>query len=199
VLWWPCRCPKRLLIRNWREYTRFIFGWVISGLDFSGPRLRSWSFCFCVSILLLAFLSVHCVSPHRRSHKPRRISTLKTKYHLLCLPPWPQPIIEYGSSIQGRSMVPRLKTSNISPKEKYFWYLRYLYHLFARGRATSKHGGGGRYDAIFRVQRGAIKKSKLWCESLVTECMTKKWMNEKKNERKKERGEKEKKYEYVQK
>jgi hypothetical protein len=46
----------------------------------------------------------------------------------------------------------------------------------------SKHGGGGRYDAIFGVQRGAIKKiqmgankkSKLRCESLVTECMTKK-------------------------
>jgi hypothetical protein len=55
------------------------FGWVISVHDFSGPRLRRWSFCFCVSIFLLAFLSVHCVSPHRRSHKPRRISTLKTK------------------------------------------------------------------------------------------------------------------------
>jgi hypothetical protein len=70
---------------------------------FSGLRLRSWSFRFCVSILLLAFLSVHCVSPHWRSHKPHRISTLKTKYHLFWLPLWPQPIIEYGSSIQGRS------------------------------------------------------------------------------------------------
>jgi hypothetical protein len=28
-------------------------------------------------------------------------------------------------------MVPRLKISSISPKEKYFWYLPYLYHLFA--------------------------------------------------------------------
>jgi hypothetical protein len=78
-----------------------------------------------------------------------------------------------------------------------------IYRLSARGRATSKHGGGGRYDAIFRVQRGAIlkkvkraaneKKSKLRCESLVTECMRKKWMNEKKNERKKERKKEEKK------
>jgi hypothetical protein len=24
----------------------------------------------------------------------------------------------------------------------------------------SKHGGGGRYDAIFRVQRGVIKKNR---------------------------------------
>jgi hypothetical protein len=66
-----------------------------------GPRLRSWSFRFCVSILLLA--SYPCiVSPHRRSHKPRQISTLKTKNHPSWLPPWPQPIIEDGSPIQER-------------------------------------------------------------------------------------------------
>jgi hypothetical protein len=53
--------------------------------------------------LISSLLSMHCVSPHRRSHKPHRISTLKTKYHLLWLPPWSQPIVEYGSSIQGRS------------------------------------------------------------------------------------------------
>jgi hypothetical protein len=44
--------------------------------------------------------------------------------------------------------VPLLKISSISPKEKYFRYLPYLYRLLARGRATSKHGGGGRYNAI---------------------------------------------------
>jgi hypothetical protein len=53
--------------------------------------------------LIASLLSVHCVSPHWRSYKPHRISTLKTKYHLLWLPPWPQPIVEDGSSIQGRS------------------------------------------------------------------------------------------------
>jgi hypothetical protein len=53
--------------------------------------------------LIASLLSVHCVSSHRRFHKLRRISTLKTKYHLLCVPPWPQPIIEYGSSTKGRS------------------------------------------------------------------------------------------------
>jgi hypothetical protein len=52
--------------------------------------------------LIASLLSVHCVSPHSRSHKPRRMSTLKTKYHFLWLPPWPQPIVEDGSSIQGR-------------------------------------------------------------------------------------------------
>jgi hypothetical protein len=30
--------------------------------------------------LIASLLSVHCVSPHRRSHKPCRIFTLKTKY-----------------------------------------------------------------------------------------------------------------------
>jgi hypothetical protein len=34
---------------------------------------------------------------------------------------------------EDRKMVPRLKISNISPKEKYLWYLPYLYHLFAPG------------------------------------------------------------------
>jgi hypothetical protein len=57
----------------------------------------------CMTIYLIAsLLSVHCVSPNRRFHKPRWISTLKTKYHLLWLPPWPQPIVEYVSLIQGR-------------------------------------------------------------------------------------------------
>jgi hypothetical protein len=53
--------------------------------------------------------------------------------------------------------MPLLKISSISPKEKYFRYLPYLYDLFARGRATSKHGGGGRYNEIFRVQGEQIK------------------------------------------
>jgi hypothetical protein len=85
------------------KYTRFTFGWVISGHDFSGPRLRSLSFRFLHIYLIASLLSVHCVSPYRRSHIPRRISTLKTKYHLLWLAPWPQPIVVHGSSIQGRS------------------------------------------------------------------------------------------------
>jgi hypothetical protein len=75
-------------------------------------------------------------------------------------------------------MVPRLKISSIFPKEKYFRYLPYLYHLFARGRATSKHGGGGRYNAILEFKRGANKK--IW---------------ERKNDEKKERKKKKEKSE----
>jgi hypothetical protein len=55
--------------------------------------------------------------------------------------------------------MPLLKISSISPKEKYFRYLPYLYHLFARGRAMSKHGGGGRYNAILEFKGEQIKKS----------------------------------------
>jgi hypothetical protein len=51
-----------------------------------------------------------------------------------------------------------LKISSISPKEKYFRYLPYLYHLFARGRATSKHGEGGRYNAVLEFKGEQIKK-----------------------------------------
>jgi hypothetical protein len=53
---------------------------------------------------------------------------------------------------EDREMVPILKISSISPKEKYFWYLPYLYQLFASGRATSKHGGGGRYNAVLEFK-----------------------------------------------
>jgi hypothetical protein len=68
-----------------------------------------------------------------------------------------------------------LKISSISPKEKYFRYLPYLYHLFARGRATSKHGGGGRYNAILEFKREQIKNF----------MRKKKTKNEKMKERKK--------------
>jgi hypothetical protein len=52
---------------------------------------------------------------------------------------------------EDRKTVPTLKISSISPKEKYLrTYL--IYRLFARGRATSKHGGGGRYDAVLEFK-----------------------------------------------
>jgi hypothetical protein len=158
----------------WVSYFRPWFLW-LETMKLVIPFLRIY--------LIASLLSVHCVSPHRRSHKP---SILKTKYHLLWLPPWPQPIVEYGSSIQGRSMLPRLKTSSISPKESisgtYFIFITSL----PEDEQTSKHGRGGRYNAILEFKGEQIKK---W------------W--ERKNEKNKERTkiwvwEKEKKkYEYV--
>jgi hypothetical protein len=95
---------KALYIFECKNLVHKIYFWVSYFRPwFLWPETKKWSFRFCVSILLLAFLSVHCVSPHQRSHKPHRISTLKTKNHLLCFPPWPQHIIEYALSIHGRS------------------------------------------------------------------------------------------------
>jgi hypothetical protein len=77
----------------WVGYCRPWFLW---------PETKKLVIPFLRIYLFPSLLSVHCVSPHWRSHKPRRISTLKTKYHLSWSPPWPQPIVEDGSSIQGR-------------------------------------------------------------------------------------------------
>jgi hypothetical protein len=77
----------------WVSYFRPWFLW---------PETKKLVILFCVSILLLAFFRAMCI-PTSEISKPHRLSTLKTKYHILWLPPWPQPIVEYRSSIQGRS------------------------------------------------------------------------------------------------
>jgi hypothetical protein len=60
---------------------------------------------------------------------------------------------------EDRKTVPTLKNSSISPRKNISsTYL--IYHLFARGRATSKHGGGGRYDAILEFKGEQLKKIK---------------------------------------
>jgi hypothetical protein len=77
--------------------------------------------------------------------------------------------------------VPTLKDSSISPRKNISG--TYLIHrLFARGRATSKHGGGGRYDAILEIKGERIKKIR-----------RKKIKNEKKKGRKKKVKKNEKK------
>jgi hypothetical protein len=111
----------------WVSYCRPWFLW---------PETKKLVILFLRIYLIASFLSVHFVSPHRRSHKPRRISTLKTKYHFLWLPPWPQPIVEDGSSIQGISQDgANIEEFKYLSKEKYFWYLPYLSPLCPR---TSK-------------------------------------------------------------
>jgi hypothetical protein len=59
---------------------------------------------------------------------------------------------------EDRKTVPTLKNSSISPRKKYFRYLPY-YRLFARGRETSKHGGGGRYGAVLEFKGEYFKKN----------------------------------------
>jgi hypothetical protein len=91
---------------------KLILAHIWDALGFSSEnRCDTWFLWPETKKLVIPFLRIHliasllfvlCLSPYRRSHKPRRIPTLKTKKHLLWLPPWPQPIVENGSSIQGR-------------------------------------------------------------------------------------------------
>jgi hypothetical protein len=53
--------------------------------------------------------------------------------------------------------MPRLKISSISPKEKYCQYLIFITSL-PKDEQTSKHGGGGRYNAILEFKGEQIKK-----------------------------------------
>jgi hypothetical protein len=124
---------------------------------FLWPETKKLVIPFLRIYLIASLLSMHCVSPHRRSHKPRRISTLKTKYHLLWLTPWPQPIIKDGSSIQGRLQDgANIEDFKYLSKGKVFsgTYLISITSL-PKDEQTSKHGGGGRYNVIYRVQKGS--------------------------------------------
>jgi hypothetical protein len=58
---------------------------------------------------------------------------------------------------EDRKTVPTLKNSSISPRKNISGtYL--IYRLFARGRATSKNGGGGRYGAVLMFKGEQFKK-----------------------------------------
>jgi hypothetical protein len=57
---------------------------------------------------------------------------------------------------KDRKTVPTFKNSSISPRKNISGtYL--TYRLFARGRTTSKHGGGGKYDVILEFKGEQIK------------------------------------------
>jgi hypothetical protein len=184
---------------------------------FLWPETKKLVIPFLRIYLFASLLSVHCVSPHRWSHKLRRISTLKpniiffvttsltTTYH-------------WGRIINSRKIARRCQRwrFQVSLQGKISGtYL--IFRLFARGRATSKHGGGGRYGAVLEFKREylkkiyimmkekktsdmhdfqGIKKSKLHCESHGLNI----WRGKKKNEWMKERKEWErKKYIFVRK
>jgi hypothetical protein len=72
---------------------------------------RTWFLWLETKKLVIPFLCIYrianlsiralCIPTSEISQISPDIHPLNQKYHLLCLPPWPQPIIEYGSSIQG--------------------------------------------------------------------------------------------------
>jgi hypothetical protein len=116
-----------------------VYFWVsYFGPWFLWPETKKLVIPFLHIYLIASLLSVHCVSPHQRFHKPRRISTLITKNIIFCVY-----LLDHNLSLsmdrqfkEDRKMVPRLKISRISPKEKYFRYIPYLYHLFAQGQGN---------------------------------------------------------------
>ena len=62
---------------TFRLQTYILMSWI--KIDFFGMTLRSWSFLFFVTFLLLAYLSMHCEFPLWEFCKPRWISTLNQK------------------------------------------------------------------------------------------------------------------------
>ena len=127
----------------WVSYCRPWFLW---------PETKKLVIPFLRIYLFASLLSVHCVSPHRWSHKLRRISTLKPNI-IFC-----DYLLDHNLLLrmdhqfkEDRKTVPTLKDSSICPRKNISGtYL--LYRLFARGRATSKHGGGGRYGAVLEFK-----------------------------------------------
>jgi hypothetical protein len=133
----------------WVSYCRPWFLW---------PETKKLVIPFLRIYLFASLLSVHCVSPHRRSHKLRRISTLKPNIIFYDY------LLDHNLSLrmdhqfkEDCKTVPTLKISSISPRKIIFGtYL--IFRLFARGRATSKHGGGGRYCAVLEFKGEYFKK-----------------------------------------
>jgi hypothetical protein len=128
--------PIQSLIYIWvhkPSCTRFILEWIIAGHDFSGPRLRSWSFHFCVSIFLLAFYL--CIVYPRIGDLTNLTGYPPLKSNII----FRDYLLDHNLSLrtdhqfkEACKTVPRLKISSISPKEKYFWYLPYLSPLCPR-------------------------------------------------------------------
>jgi hypothetical protein len=124
--------------------------------------------------LIASVLSVHCVSPHRRSHKPRRISTHKTKYHLLSSL---TTTYRWGWIINTRKIARqchdwRFQVS-LQRKSISGTYLIFITSL-PEDEQTSKNGGGGRCIAILEFKGEQIKK--FWE-------IRKKWERERKKKR----------------
>jgi hypothetical protein len=104
-----------------------------------------------LSIYLFAslFICALCIPTLEISQTSPDIHAWNQKYHILCLPTWPQPIIEYGSSIRGRwqdgAKIEDFKVS-LQRKKISSTYLLSITPL-PEDEQMSKHGGRGRYNA----------------------------------------------------
>jgi hypothetical protein len=122
-------------------------------LWFLWPETKKLVIPFVRIYLFASLLSVHCVSPHQRSHKPHRISTLKNQISSFVITSLTT-TYRWGWIINSRKIARQCQhwRIQVSLQRKSISGTYLIYHLFARGRATSKHGGGGRYDAILEFK-----------------------------------------------
>jgi hypothetical protein len=151
----------------WVSYCRPCFLW---------PETKKLVIPFLRIYLIASLLYVHCVSPHRRSHKPRWISTLKTKISFFVITSLTT-TYRWVWIINSRKIARRchdwrfqvfLQRKSISGT-----YLISITSL-PEDEQTSKHGGGGRYNAILEFKGEQIKK---W------ERKRKKWERERKKKK----------------
>jgi hypothetical protein len=108
--------------------------------------------------LFASLLFVHCVSPHWRSHKLRRISTLKP--NIIFVFTSLTTTYRWEWIINSRKIARRCRhwRFQVSLQRKNISGTYLIFRLFARGQATSKHGGGGRYDAVLEFKGEYFKK-----------------------------------------
>jgi hypothetical protein len=112
----------------WVSYFRSWFLW-LETKKMVIPFLRIY--------LITSLLSMYCVSHIKDFTNLAGYPSLKPNI-IFCVY-----LLDHNLSLsmdhqfkEDRKMMPRLKISSIFPKEKYFYYLPYLYHLFARGWAN---------------------------------------------------------------
>jgi hypothetical protein len=136
------------------------------------PETKKLVISFLCIYIFASLLSVHCVAPHWRSHKPCRISTLKPNIIFVITSLTTAYCWEWiinSREIARRCQHWRLKVS--LQKKISGTYLIFTTSL-PEDEQTSKHGGGGRYDAILELKGEQIKK--IW------ERKRKKWTRKKK-------------------
>jgi hypothetical protein len=128
----------------WVSYCKPWFLW---------PETKKLVILFLRIYLFASLLSMHCVSPHWRSHKHRRISTLKPNIIFCDYLLDHNLLLRMGHQLkEDRKSVLTLKISSIFPKENISGaYLIFITSL-PEDEQTSKHGRGGRYDAILEFK-----------------------------------------------
>jgi hypothetical protein len=141
----------------WVSYCRPWFLW---------PETKKLVIPFFCIYLIASLLSLHCVSPHRRSHKPRRISTFENQISPFVI-----------TSLTTTNRWEWIINSKKIARQCHYWRFQvslqrksisctYLISITSlpKDEQTSKHGGGGRYNAMLEFKEEQIKNDEKWWE-----------------------------------